>query len=172
MLELFKTRRSVRQYLDKEVEKEKIDSIIKAALMSPTSMNKKSWEFIVVTDKEKRQALASSKKMGAQFLANTPVAIVIANDTTKVEPWVEDASIAATFIQLEAHDQGLASCWAQMRDKMYDESKGTEEYIRELLEIPENYGVACVIGIGYSNEEKEPYKEEELPMEKVHYNKF
>lgn len=50
MLKAIKKRRSVREYLPKEVEKEKLDEILKAAMFSPTAHNRRSWEFAVVRE--------------------------------------------------------------------------------------------------------------------------
>ncbi len=60
--ELLKTRRSIRKYLPKAVEQDKIDLITKAALMSPASKRSNSWEFIVVQDKTTLQKLAEIPK--------------------------------------------------------------------------------------------------------------
>ena len=49
MLELLKTRRSIRKYQDRAVEKEKVDAIIQSGLMSPSSRGRRPWEFILVT---------------------------------------------------------------------------------------------------------------------------
>ncbi|HOA30915.1 MAG TPA: nitroreductase family protein, partial [Clostridia bacterium] len=57
MYELVKTRRSIRKYLQKEVEKDKIDVIIKSALMAPSSRSRRPWEYVVVTDREKLKEL-------------------------------------------------------------------------------------------------------------------
>lgn len=53
MLELIKSRRSIRRYQDKAVEQEKLDAILKSALMAPSSRGRRPWEFIVVNDREK-----------------------------------------------------------------------------------------------------------------------
>jgi nitroreductase len=86
--------------------------------------------------------------------------------------WIEDASIASTFIQLTAHDLDLGSCWIQVRERFHTEQESAEEYIRKVLEIPEQYCVECIIAIGYPAEEKKPYEEDTLLYQKLHYNKF
>lgn len=172
MLELLMKRRSVRKYKDMKVSKDKVDSLIKAALLSPSGKTMTPWEFIVVEDNETIKKLAKSKQHGSSFLAEAPLAIVVTADSTKTDIWVEDASIASTIIQLEAEHLGLGSCWIQIRGRMHDESKSAENYIKELLEIPENYSVECMIAIGYKDEEKKPYTEEGLKYEKIHREKF
>ncbi|WP_097025947.1 nitroreductase family protein [Clostridium peptidivorans] len=172
MIDLLMKRRSIRKYKDMKVPKEKVDSLIKAALLSPSGKTMTPWEFIVVEDNETIKKLAKSKQHGSSFLAESPLAIVVAADSTKTDIWVEDASIAATIIQLEAEHLGLGSCWIQIRGRMHDESKSAENYIKELLEIPENYSVECMISIGYKDEEKKPYTEEDSKYEKIHREKF
>lgn len=172
MLDLLMKRRSIRKYKDMKVPKEKVDSLIKAALLSPSGKTMTPWEFIVVEDNETIKKLAKSKQHGSSFLEESPLAIVVAADNTKTDIWVEDASIAATIIQLEAEHLGLGSCWIQIRGRMHDESKSAENYIKELLEIPENYSVECMISIGYKDEEKKSYTEEDLKYEKIHREKF
>lgn len=171
MLELLKSRRSIRKYKDKEIEKDKVDALLKAALLSPTSKNRRDWEFIAVTDKALLDALSKSRQMGSQFIKNAPLAILVLTDST-VDVCIEDASIAATVLHLTAHSMGLGSCWIQVRERMHDESKTAGAYIKELLNIPEKYNVECMLAVGYPDEEKKPYKDEDLLYDKLHFNKF
>ena len=73
MLEILKNRRSIRKYKDKKVEDEKIEQLIYAALLSPTSRNFYSWEFIVVDDKEIIGGLSKAKTSGSAFLKDAPL---------------------------------------------------------------------------------------------------
>ena len=78
MIELLKTRRSIRKYNDKEVEQEKIELILKAALLAPSSKGKRPWEFIVVKDKEILKKVSKCRTIGGgPFIANASVAIVV-----------------------------------------------------------------------------------------------
>ncbi len=81
--ELLINRRSCRRYKEVPVETEKIDLLLKAALMSPSSKRTNPWEFIVITDKNKLQELSACKEHGAVFLADAPMAIVVVADTQK-----------------------------------------------------------------------------------------
>ncbi|MEI7503765.1 MAG: nitroreductase family protein [Paludibacter sp.] len=170
--ELLKSRRSIRKYLAKAVESDKINIITKAALMSPASKRSNSWEFIVVQNPEMLQKLANCRPHGSQFLADAPLGIVVIADITKSDVWIEDASIAAIIIQLQAQDLGLGSCWIQVFQRQKDENTTTEEYIRELLNIPYNFAVLNIISIGYPNEERKPFDEEKLAKEKIHSENF
>ena len=72
----FLTRRSIRKYQDRELEKEVIEELMKTAVVSPSGKNGRPYEFIVVTDKEKIKKLAHSKESGAQFAENAPLMIL------------------------------------------------------------------------------------------------
>lgn len=170
--ELAKNRRSIRKYLDKPVEKEKVDAILRVALMSPAGKRANGWEFIVVSDREKLQEMAQCREFGSKFVADAPMAIVVAYDPEKSDVWFEDASIAAIYIQLAAADLGLGSCWVQVYNRQHTDETSAEAYIRTILEIPENYNVLNIVTLGYKNEERKPYDEEKLNFGKVHYEKF
>jgi len=172
MIELLKTRRSIRKYKDREIEKEKIDTLLKAGLLAPSSRGRRPWEFIAVTDKELLKKLSESKESGSKFLEGAPLGIVVIADKEVCDVWVEDTSIAATLIQITAHSLGLGSCWIQIRDRMRKEEEKAEDYIKDLLNIPDKYGVECIIGLGYPAEEKKPYEEGDLEYSKLHYNSY
>lgn len=172
LFDLLKSRRSIRKFQDKEVEKEKLDTILKGALLSPSSRSIRPWEFIAVTDKEILQKLSKCKKHGSQFLSDAPLGIVVIADKAACDVWVEDTSIASIIIQLAAQDLGLGSCWIQVRERLHSDGGKAEDYIRELLEIPENYSVESVIAVGYPAEEKKPYDEDGLLYGKLHFDRY
>lgn len=167
-----KTRRSIRKFKDQAVEQEKIDAILKSALLAPSSRGRRPWEFIAVTDRDRLSQLALCREHGAAFLAGAPLAIVVAANKELCDVWIEDATIAAILIQLAAHDLGLGSCWIQVRERFQTEQKKTEDYIKDILLIPAQYAVECIIAIGYPDEVKKPHEENELHYEKVHFNQF
>lgn len=168
-LELVKTRRSIRKYLEKEVETEKIERILQAALMSPSSKRKMPWEFFVVKNTEKLAKLATAREFGSAFLQHAPAAIVVTADAEKTDVWFEDAAIAATFLQLAAHDEGLASCWVQIFLREHSHGISAEDFVKQTLEIPQNLRVLCIISLGYKNEERKPFELENLAYEKIHF---
>ena len=172
MLELLKTRRSIRKYQKREVEREKLDIILKSALLSPSSRGRKPWEFIVVSNPEVLGKLSQCREHSSRFLAGAPLGIVVVADPTECDVWIEDTSIAAIIIQLTSHSIGLGSCWIQVRERMHSEIKKAEDYIKEVLEIPEKYSVECIIGIGYIGEDKESHYMDTLPSHKIHYDKY
>ncbi|HHV71635.1 MAG TPA: hypothetical protein GXX38_03355 [Clostridia bacterium] len=172
MLELLLKRRSIRRFKDTSLPADKIEQLLKAALLSPSSRNICPWEFIVVDDKELLKKLSQAKEHSASFLAGAPLGIVVIADQNKSDVWVEDCSIVSIIIQLMAESLGLGSCWIQIRNRMYSSAKTAEEYIRELLNIPANYGVESIIALGYPDEKKEPHREEDLQFNKVYLNGY
>lgn len=168
MLELLRTRRSIRNYQDRPVEADKIDTILKAALMAPSSRSRNPWEFIVVTDKDKLMKLSQCREASSSFLAKAPVAIVIAADPNQCDVWIEDCSITAIIMQLTAHSIGIGSCWIQVRERFTKEQVQVEDYIKDELEIPKHYHVECMIALGYSAEEKKVYEDKNLMYHKIH----
>ena len=172
MLDLLMKRRSIRKYKDQQIELEKIEALVKAALLSPTSRGINPWEFIVVSDKELLEKLSKSKEHSAVFLKGAPLGIVVLADGNKTDVWVEDTSIASIIIQLEAETLGLGSCWIQIRNRMFDSNKTAEDYIKELLNIPDNYKVESIIAVGYPDQTRPAYGEDYLAYEKIHQNNF
>ena len=172
MLELLIKRKSIRKYKAAPVEQEKVDKLVRAALLAPSSRRINPWEFIVVTDKGLLKQLAAAKEHGSAFLEGAPLAIVVLADETKSDVWVEETSIASVIIQLAAEDMGLGSCWIQIRKRMHDSTQTSEDFVKSLLDIPENYKAASIIAVGYPDEIREPYSEDELQFEKIFVNKF
>ena len=171
-MDLLRTRRSVRQFQAKPVEKEKIDLLVESMLRSPSSRGLNPWEFVVVSDPQTLEGLAIAKPHGASFIKNAPLAIVVCGDPAKSDVWVEDCSIAALILHLTATDLGLGSCWVQLRKREHDAQTTSEEYVKELLGLPENMSVEAVIAIGYGKEDKPGNSKSSLLFEKVSYEKY
>jgi nitroreductase len=172
IFELLKTRRSIRKYLPKAVEPEKIDQITLAALMSPASKRSNPWEFIVVTENEMLLKLSESRSHSSQMLADSPLGIVVIADESKSDVWMEDASIAAIIMQLQAQDLGLGSCWIQVYGRDKDADTTAEEFIKKLLNIPQQFHVLCILSIGYPNEERKHFDTDKLAITKIHSEMF
>ena len=170
--ELAKKRRSVRKFTEQNVEKEKIDSILEAALRAPSGRAARPWELVVVTDKTLLEKLSVAKPGGAAFLKDASVGIVVCGDLSKSGLWIEDCSIAAISMQYAAHSMGLGSRWAHMRGNNYDGNQSSRDYIAGILGLPENLDVECIIAFGYPDEEMMPYKKEDLPYDKISYNRY
>ena len=115
--ELIKQRRSMRKFTDEELTQEEVVTLLKAALMSPSSKRSNCWQFIAVDDKETLDKLSRCKETGSSFLKDAPLAIVVLADPLASDVWIEDAAIASLMIQLQAEDLGLGSCWIQVRER-------------------------------------------------------
>ncbi|MEM5782118.1 MAG: nitroreductase family protein [Candidatus Aenigmatarchaeota archaeon] len=169
MLEVFKKRRSIRKYLKKEVEEEKLEEILKAVMYSPSAMHKRPWEFIVVKNQELKNKLSKATPW-SRFAKDAPVILVIASKN--VPQWVEDCSIAAQSIYLEATNQGLGTCFIQILGAKTLLLKDSEEYVKELIKAPKDIRILCLMPIGYPAEKKEEHTEKKFDKNKVHYEKF
>ncbi|HPC96205.1 MAG TPA: nitroreductase family protein [Sedimentisphaerales bacterium] len=172
MIELLRNRRSIRQYLDRPIEPEKIERLKEAALRAPSSRNIDPWEFIFVDDRELLAKLAMCKPHGAGFLQAAPLGIVICGDSTQSDVWIEDCSIASILVQMAAQSLGLGSCWIQVRQRMHDDQVSSEHYIQKLLGIPEHIKVESIVAVGYAAERRIPLRADELKTAKVHVNRF
>lgn len=169
-LDLIRSRRSIRKFKNQAVEKEKTDTLVEAALRSPSSRGINPWRFIVIEDKSLLERLSCAKPHGAGFLKDAPLGIVVCCDATKSDVWVEDASIASVFIHLAAHEIGLGSCWIQIRKREYNPSKSSDTYIKELLNLPDNIKIESIIAIGYPAEVKKGHTKDSLQRHKVSFN--
>ena len=175
-LELALHRRSIRKYLPKAVEQEKIDKMLQAALASPSSKHLNPWEMVVVTDRNLLTRMAGTKTYGSQMLKEAPLGIVVLADKESTDTWQCDASIVAFSLLLSAADLGLGACWVHIYDRSLTLTDGTEQSaetaIRQMLDIPEQKAVLCIVATGYPNEEKKPINTDKLQYEKVHYGKY
>lgn len=170
--ELIKTRRSMRKFTDEELTQDEVALLLRAALMSPSSHRSTGWQFVVVDDKEKLTRLAECKESGATFVGEAPLAIVVAADPTVSDAWIEDASIAALMIQLQAEDLGLGSCWAHVRNRFAADGTPADTVVKELLGMPDSLQVLCIIAVGHKGMERKPFNEDHLLWEKVHINEW
>ena len=168
---LITARRSTRKFTKQQISPEKVQKILQSALLAPTSKNCKSWEFVAVEDQPLLRQLSVCKDDGCAFLERCTLAVVVSGDRTKTDAWIEDASIAATYMQLQAEDLGLGSCWCHVRNRFAGDTDA-EQYVRDLLEIPDRFGILCIIGLGIKDQERKPNDLSKLTWEKVHIEKF
>lgn len=170
--ELIKQRRSMRKFTSQELTQEEVVSLLKAALMSPSSKRSNCWQFIAVDDKEILEKLSHCKEQSAAFIAEAALAIVVLADPLASDVWIEDASIASLMIQLQAEDLGLGSCWVQIRERFTAAGMPSDEYVHGILDIPLQLQVLSVIAIGHKGMERKPFNEDHLQWEKIHLNKY
>ena len=114
MLDTLLSRRTVREYTDRKIEKEDLDKILEAARIAPTAANIQSQRLLVINSNEGLKKLSR----GVNY-HGAPLAIIVCGDHSNVfvRPFDKkdmvsvDATIVADHIVLEAEDLGLSSCW-------------------------------------------------------------
>jgi len=161
-LESIKTRRSVRKYKDKKVEKEKINELIDSARLAPSGKNIQPVEYVIIEDGKRREELANIVS-GGDFIAEAPLTIAVISK--KCEHDIEDGSAATENILISARAQGLDSCWVAGYKKDYN--KGVEEF----LELSDDYRLISLLAIGYSDQRPTPPNKKSIE-EVIHYEKF
>ena len=166
------TRHSIRKYTDEPLDGEHVKLLLEAALLAPSGKSVRPWEFVVVEDKEVLAKMSECRPFGSGPVAKCKLAIVVCGDPGKTDVWVEDCTIAATYIQLQAEALGLGSCWIQMRSRFDKDNNDSADLIRELLDIPGEQQVECIIVLGHKDEVRRPVDPDKLLWEKVHIGKF
>lgn len=172
MIDLLRERRSVRKYTEQAIETEKLEILKEALLRSPSSKGINPWQFIFVNKSELILQLKDCKPHGAGPLESAQLAVVICADETVNDAWIEDCSIASILLQLTAQSIGLGSCWIHIRNRKFSETKTSESYIQELLDIPDHYKVLSIISIGYPDQQRQGKNFDDLQFEKIKKNKF
>lgn len=163
-------RRSHRKFTDEEVASDDVRLIMRAALMSPTSKGTRAWQFVLVDNKSDMEKLADAKDVGAQFLKEAPLAVVVLGDPVQNDCWIEDGSIAAISMQYQAEELGLGTCWIQMRGRGTGDGIAADEVIRGVLGIPENLCCLCILAVGHAADKRKPQNDDSLKWENVHLN--
>ena len=168
LMDVMFKRRSSRKFTDEAVGKDELEKILQAALLAPTSMNRKPCSFMVVERKQTLEELSKAKNHGAELIAGADKAIVVLADTLIADTWCEDSSIALTYMHLMATDLGLGSCWVQihLRDK---NGVNAEEVVRDILKVDDHYRIAGIMAIGHIETQPEPHTPEDLDKSKIHF---
>ena len=154
-LDLVKTRQSVRKYLDKPVEREKIERCLEAARLAPSASNSQPWSFIVVDDPKLKEAVAketfSQLISFNRFSLQAPVLIILISERSgflnKVAEAIKDKQfslidigITAEHLCLQATEEGLGTCMLGWFN---------EKGVKKLLNIPLSKRVELIITMGY-----------------------
>ena len=157
------SRTSVRKYENKEVEAEKIDKILRAAMAAPSAANQQPWEFYVVKNKETLAALADCSPYGG-CTKDAAMAIVPVYRKEMMMPEFADIDMAAATqnILLEVTELGLGAVWigiAPLADRM--------ENVRNVLQVADHLSPYAIIPIGYPVEGAE--QKDRFDAERVHF---
>ena len=162
-------RKSVRTYANKPIEKEKVDTLLRAAMAAPTAVNKQPWAFVVIDDSTVLDTLATHLPY-AKMTSEAPLAIVVCGDLTKTlkgndDPyWPLDCSAATENLLLAAESLGLGAVWTAV----YPEKERME--IVNILELPDYILPFNVIPIGYPTHPET--SKDKFKIENIHYNKW
>ena len=168
--ELARRRRSHRSFTDECVSEEDVRTILRAALMSPTAKGQRKWRFVVTDSKDRISRLSEIREAGSQFVAGAPVVIAVLGEPREQELWIEDGAIAAVSMQYQAEDLGIGSCWCHVRGRNSKEAGvSAEEKVREILGIPAECSVLCLIAVGHPADERKPQDEDALKWDRVSY---
>ena len=161
-------RRSTRKFRDEDISKDDLDLILHSALLAPTSMNRKPCNFMVVERKETLKELSECKDMGAGLIAGANKAIVVIADSMVADTWIEDSSIALTYMHLMATELDIGSCWVQTHLRSKD-GKDSEEVVRDILKIDSHYRIVGMLALGYSDDIPQTHDESDLDKSKIHF---
>ena len=158
-LEIIKSRRSIRKYKPTPVSDEQTKALLEAAMVSPSACNTRPWRFIAISNREMLDKLAEAHPHG-KMLAQATLCIAIVALPAKQEGqpddlpkgfWPQDCGAAAQSILLQAEAMGLGSCWCGVYPK-----EGTSKAITEVLNIPADEVVFCLIAVGEKDQDPKP----------------
>ncbi|MEA1987006.1 MAG: nitroreductase family protein [Candidatus Marinimicrobia bacterium] len=177
-LDLVKRRQSDRKYLDKPVEREKIDRCIESARLAPSASNAQPLKFIIIDDEKLKNQVANATfskvvKFNA-FVPSAPVVVVITIDKPTLMTQAGnilkntyygliDVGIASEHFCLQATEEGLGTCMLGW----FNEKK-----IKNILNIPKSKRIGLVISLGYSGHETIREKKRKPIEEMSSYNNF
>jgi len=148
VFDAIKARRSVRSYLDRDVEEEKLRQVLEAGRLAPSASNRQEWRFVVVRDAQLRQKLVAAAH-GQRFVGEAPVVIVAcAVQSDHIMPCghpshLIDVAIAIDHMTLAARELGLGTCWIGAFDP---------DEVRRVLGIPGDVEVIELLPLGYPSE--------------------
>ncbi len=168
IMEAILKRRSVRNYLDKPVEEEKLMEVLEAGRLAPSACNNQPWKLVVVKNPETRKSLAMACD-NQSFVATAPVVIVgcITEKGFNMGGWynsnILDLALALDHMTLQAAYLGLGTCWI---------GAFNEKEVKKLLDIPENVRVVAILTLGYPRNERVYEKDRKQLEELISLEKF
>ncbi|MFA5141557.1 MAG: nitroreductase family protein [Candidatus Woesearchaeota archaeon] len=167
VIDAIKNRRCIREYSDKEVEFNKVASLVEAGMMAPSAGNLQNWKFIVITDKDKRNSIAEAC-VEQYWIADAPVLIAICAENKRAEKYYADRGVhlyniqncaaAAENILLAATSMGLSTCWVGAYN---------DEKVSGILGLPTDAKLMCVLTVGYSK--SKPAEKHLLDIKELFY---
>lgn len=160
-IEAIRTRRSVREFIEKEVPNEILETMVDCGRLAATARNEQPWEFIVVTDTSIKTKIADATDHG-KFIKKASACIVVVCKDTKY--YLEDGSAATQNIIVAGNALGVGTCWVAGDKKPYCNE------ILKILNVPENYKLISLIAVGYPKSIPTPHKRNLSDV--IHWNAF
>lgn len=168
VMEAIRLRKSVRAFLDRPVEEEKLRAVLEAARLAPSASNRQEWRFVVVRDPETRKKLVPAARDQA-FVGEAPVVIVCCAETDNHRMtcgqlcYPIDVAIAIDHMTLAAVELGLGTCWI---GAFY------EDQVKKILGIPDSIRVVELLPLGYPADPS-PKEKVRKPLEQlVHWERW
>lgn len=143
-------RRSIRKYTSRPVDDEDIKTLLEAAMAAPSAYDLGPWHFVVVTNREKMDALAEAHPYG-KMLFQAPLCIAVCGDKKNSKYWVQECSAATENLLLAATALGLGAVWLGVYPR-----ENRVAFVRRVLKIPKTIVPLNLISIGHPAEVKEP----------------
>jgi len=162
----------VRQFTDEPLSGDEVRLLLEAALRAPSAKGRHTTQFILVEQRDTLRELSYMREDGVGFLREAPLGIVILGSPMECEKWIADATLAAGYLQLQAEALGLGSCWANVYGCYTPNGQESVEYVRNVLDIPYQLEVLCIIAIGHKAHETPPHPIEELCWEQIHLERY
>lgn len=165
VMECIRTRRSVRQFQNKDVPPAVIQQLIEAGMAAPSAGNEQPWEFVILTDPALLKQIPGFHPHAA-MAPKAPVSILVCANLDKQKYkgyWPQDCSAAIQNLLLAAHALGLGAVWTGVHPE-----PDREDGFRKLLKIPGNIVPFALIPIGYPAHTPSPATR--FAPEKVHTN--
>ena len=160
-------RRSVREFTDKPVPHEVLESLAECAVMAPTGHNRQTWRFTVIEDKEKIHRLkglireAAARKKTSFYGFNEPQALILVSNDRRNDDGIQDSACAVENILLSAYSYGLGSSWVNALMTLSDEPE-IRSFLDE-LDIPANHIVWSTVVLGYPvNQPVQPARKKDV----------
>jgi len=166
-MEVIYNRRSIRKYSSKDLDDKEIKEVISAGMAAPSAGNQQPWEFIVVKDPKKLEAITKVHPY-AQMLKEAKAAIIVCADLNREKHkgyWVQDCSAATQNMLLEASSRDIGTVWLGVYPR-----KDRVEGIKEIFDLPEEVIPLNVISLGYPAEDKGP--SDRYDEKRIHWGKW
>ncbi len=173
LLDLVRHRKSVRNFLDRPVEREKIMTCLEAARLAPSACNSQPWKFIVVDDGQLKNRLCQAAFGGIysmnSFCKMAPVMVAVISEKGKflarigsmfrgTKFYLIDIGIACEHFILQAEELGLGTCWIGWFN---------ERAVKSILNVPQDKKIDILIALGYYDRAKLGRAHSREPMEKI-----